>query len=76
MDDEIKKEAERIVNLFFKHSKGQTDDVRKLHAKMNALICIDEKCLEVRLIEWLEDNEAEKNISVLRKIKHYITEHY
>jgi hypothetical protein len=49
MDDEIKKEAERIVNLFFKHSKGQTDDVRKLHAKMSALICIDEKIRSIKL---------------------------
>jgi hypothetical protein len=70
MDDEIKKEAERIVNLFFKHSKGQTDDVRKLHAKMSALICIDEK---IRALSYF--NSAHIQIGY-NEVKQYIIENY
>lgn len=44
----IKEEAERITNEFFRYCKGQTTEVRIINAKQCALICIDEiiKALE------------------------------
>lgn len=42
MGKEHKEKSVELFNKFIRHSKGQTDEARKIHAKQCALIAVEE----------------------------------
>lgn len=70
--EEIKKEAKRLIELFFKHSKGQTDDVRMIHARCNCLVCLNEKMKEIPMYK----GGLNPQWKFLNQVKKYIEQNY
>lgn len=65
---DAKEKALELVNKFHQHSKGQTDEVRWIHAKQCAIIAVDEM-IEMDFPGFPSQGEYDEHIMFLQLVK-------
>lgn len=68
---DAKEKALELVNKFHQHAKGQTDEVRWIHAKLCAIIAVDEQ-IEMDVPGYPSQGEYDDHIMVLQQIRQEI----